>query len=371
MGFSFAGKGECLGVDIGASHTKVVHLRGASDGPHVEAAFWFKTPSGSVADAVVRNVDELAEFLRDKLHEHQISCRNAVAAVSGAQVTVREGHLPKMAPKLLAKSVRYEAARYIPTPIEQTVVEYQVLGESDDGIDILLVAAPAQLVDSRASVLERAGLYPLAIDVEAFGLYRALVETAPGSSDDTTTVVLLDLGARHTDLNIVRSGAFVLSRTLSISGESMNEVIAPIAGNDAEAADRLRCAVDLGLLQTPDASGTKEARAALALRPTLEEVAKELRRSVNYYKETAQHPDQVRVDKILIAGGCAAMRGLAQFFESSLDIACAVGDPFGRSGVAAHLGPGVGDFPPAAFATALGLAEKPLIQARRQLIKAA
>lgn len=363
MGIGIIGKGECLGVDIGSQRTKVVHLKTAAGGPRVEAAFAFETPPECVAEAVVTDPGRLAELLKAGLEEHGVTCENGVAAVAGAQVTVREAHMPKMPEKLIGKSVRYEAARYISIPVEEATVEYELLGRSAEGIDVLLVAAPTKLVESRTEVLLKAGLTPLAVDLEAFALYRALVEASPDAADDAQTIVLLDLGAAHTDLNIVRGGTFVLSRSLAICGNSMTEAIAPMVGGDLKAAEELKLAADLELAKGAGDSDSDQARAVRAIRRVLDEIAKEVRRSINYYKESAERPEQTGVDKLLISGGGALVRGLAPFFESNLEIPCSVGDPFGGSGS--------GDLPGAVLATALGLAQKELIQARVARLKAA
>jgi type IV pilus assembly protein PilM len=371
MATGFANKGECLGIDIGSARTKVVHLRIGASGPRAEAAFDFVTPPDCVVDAAVRDIAQLADLLRRELHSNGVSCPSAVAAVAGAQVTVRDAKVPKMPEKLLRKSVRYEAARYIATPLQESIVECEILSEAPDGLNVLLVAAPTALVESRTRVLERAGLVPLAVDVEAFGLYRAAVETSLGGCDDDQTIVLVDLGAAHTDLNIVKKGRFLLARTLPICGQSMNEALAPKAGGDLRAADQLKSQANLDLLQGEEIPDSREAEIARTIRPVLEEIGKEIRRSINYYKESAEHPDETRVDRILVGGGGAMIRGLARFFESILEIPCEIADPFTASGLAAGVASGAYDISGPEFATALGLAEKELVRVGRAMQKAA
>ncbi len=95
-----------------------------------------------------------------------------------------------MAESVLRKSVRFEAAKHISSSVEDSMIEFEITGPvpgEDDKMSVMLVAAPNDMVESRLAALTLAGLEPVAIDVEAFALQRALLDlspTRPGEGTD-------------------------------------------------------------------------------------------------------------------------------------------------------------------------------------------
>src|SRR5262249_29782998 len=152
---------------------------------------------------------------------------------------------PHMSETSLKKSIRFEASKYVPS-IQDSVVEYELVGRSGDPpqLDVLLVAAPNDMVNSRVSALEKAGLEPIAIDIEAFALLRVLT-AANLSPNDGGAVALVNLGATFTDLNIVHRGEVVVTRSIPIGGNALTQSIASAANVSAEEAEGLKLRLDV------------------------------------------------------------------------------------------------------------------------------
>ena len=116
----------------------------------------------------------------------------------------------RCAPACCSKAVRFEAAKYLPS-VQESAVEYSVLGKSGEPLqlDVLLVAAPNEMVNSRVEAMERAGLEPVAVDIEAFALLRSL--TAAGF-DLSEPMAVLNMGASFTDFHILFDEKIALTR---------------------------------------------------------------------------------------------------------------------------------------------------------------
>ena len=186
----------------------------------------------------------------------------AICAISGSQVIVRQVQFPKMPEAVLRKSIKYEASKHISASMEDSAVEFEILGDVPDEsqMDVMLVAAPREMVDSRVQVIESAGLDPLSVDVEAFALIRSLVEFSASDEYLHKTVALIDMGASHTDVNIVSRGEFVLTRNIPIAGNSFTNAVKSLVGVSFEEAERLKIEMTA---DTPlDQINTKTPRAA-------------------------------------------------------------------------------------------------------------
>ena len=339
------GKEKVVGVDIGSRFMKAVQAEaGRTPGSwKIAKAAIAPTPPDAVRDGIVMDQAAVAEALRSLLSDAGIEANAVVAAISGTSVIVRHVKLPKMPESVLRKSVRFEAAKHISSSVDDSMIEFEITGTvpgEEDKMSVMLVAAPNAMVESRLSALTLAGLEPVAIDMEAFALQRALVDLSPTRPGEGTTLALLDIGATTTDVNIIANGLFALTRNVPIAGDSFTQALKAVApGADWAELERLKTEIDMATLLQSD--GDSDAAAlARALQPAIDELLREVRRSTNYYQsqlaDTANSILPVGttsqtsgpVSKIVITGGSAKMRGLEAYMSARLGVPVEVWNPF-------------------------------------------
>jgi len=243
---------------------------------------------------------------------------------------------PKMPEQSLRKSIKYEASKYISSSMEDSIVEFEILGDAEDPgqMNVMLVAAPRDMVESRVSVLISSGLEPLVVDIEAFALIRALVEFSASDEYLHRTVALIDTGASHTDVNIVSRGEFALTRNIPIAGDSFTNAIKSLTGSSFEEAEALK--LQMTAEQPIDLLGTAEQdnRNWRVVQPLLDELIREIRRSIHYYQ--SQFPEgstDAFVSKIVLTGGSARMRGIDTYISAKLGIPTEMADVFQQTAI--------------------------------------
>jgi type IV pilus assembly protein PilM len=324
-------KDSIVGIDIGSSCIKAVQVEPNGNGWRLTNAALQPTPADCCRDGVITNVLDVAQAIKTLLRNANIHSDQAVAAISGSQVIVRQVQLPKMNEASLRKSIRFEATRYISASVEDSIVEFEILGDvpDSDQMNVMLVAAPKDLIDSRVSVLETAGLEPVAIDVEAFSIVRALAECSNADASRGNTSALIDMGASHTDVNIVSGGAFALTRSIPIAGESFTNAIKTLTGFSIEDAEHLK--FDMAMQDSIDklSSQDVESKSWRVVQPLLDELLREIRRSIHYYQsQFPEGTEQASVSSIVLTGGTARMPGMAAYVESKLNVPVHIGDAF-------------------------------------------
>ena len=115
----------------------------------------------TVRDGIVTDREAVAGAIRQMIKAAGIVATGAVIAVSGPTVSVRQIRVPKMTEAALQKSARFEAAKYISANVEESYLAFDILDgvqEDDTQMEVMLVAAPREMLDSRMDALERAGL---------------------------------------------------------------------------------------------------------------------------------------------------------------------------------------------------------------------
>ena len=332
---SLFGKETIVGIDVGSSCIKAVQVEPTSRGWELVNAAVMPTPIDAIKEGVVINIADVSHCIRSMLKDAGMKATGAICAISGSQVIVRQVQFVKMPEAVLRKSIKYEASKHISSSMDDSVVEFEILAEVPDQgqMDVMLVAAPREMVDSRVQVIESAGLDPLSVDVEAFALIRSLVEFSASDEYLHKTVALIDMGASHTDVNIVSRGEFVLTRNIPIAGNSFTNAVKSLVGVSFEEAERLKIEMTA---DTPldQINKDTESRCWRVVQPLLDELVREIRRSIHYYQ--SQFPEgspEALVSKVILTGGSARMRGIGAYVSHKLSIPTEIADVLNQTAI--------------------------------------
>lgn len=338
---SLFSKETIIGIDIGSSCIKAVEIEPTASGWTLKNAAVTATPREAIKDGVVINILDVSSGIRNMLRDAGIKATSAVCAVSGSQVIVRQVQFPKMPEAALRKSIKYEASKYISSSMEDSIVEFQILGDAEETgqMNVMLVAAPKDMVDSRVNVIESSGLEPLVIDIEAFAMIRSLVEFSATDEYLHKTVALIDMGASHTDVDIVSKGEFALTRNIPIAGDSFTNAIKSLTGETFDEAERLKLEMTAGNPLDQLNTAESDNKSWRVVQPLLDELIREIRRSVHYYQ--SQFPEDSSdaiVSKVVLTGGSVRMPGIDAYITNKLSIPTEIGHVFKQSAVSVGSG---------------------------------
>ena len=218
-----------VGVDIGSSAVKAVELEATRTGFRVIAAGAAPVPRRAVVDGVIVDEDAVARAIRSVFEAHRMRARAVAASLGGSAVLVRRITVPRMSDTELDESIYWEVDQYVPSDIGDVTLDYQVLDRESNGdhrgtMDVLLVVAKKDRVADCVSVIERAGLAPAVIDVDALALHNAYESSYGGGRDaadpperERQPVVLVHAGASTVTTAVVRAGRLDLTRDVPLA----------------------------------------------------------------------------------------------------------------------------------------------------------
>jgi len=335
-----------IGLDIGSSSIKLVQLQDTRDVIALRKAGSAPTPPDAVKGGVIVDPLAVAKALRSLLEALQVDTPVVVAGVAGPTVVVREVPLPAMSDRQLRKSIQWEARNYISFPVEDSVLEFEVLSRPPKGeggqMKVMLVAAPRDMVDSQVEAIELAGLEVAAVEIQPFAAMRCLLAGNGHAEAEGETLALLGMGAAYTEITIIKDGKFVLSRMIPIAGNAFTEAIKNALEVDMEEASRLK-------EQAMQVVTSEEERAMLdpaaqqasrAIEPLLDELIREVRRSLAYHDYQQQSPEagagDLGVNGILLSGGSAKLPNISAYFQAQLGVPVDVVNVFVPGRLQAH-----------------------------------
>lgn len=308
-----------VGLDIGSKAIDLVQMERHGSGWRLARVAEVKTPVDAIKEGVVLDPAEVGLAIKMALREAHVSATSAVIGVSGGSVIVRMVRIPKMPEATLRKSIKYEAGRYVPSSIEDSFIEFEIIRETEDGqMDVLIVAAPRDIVESRIAACEAAGLEVEIVDVEAFAMYRALVETREDETIEDQTIAIVDVGAETTNVSVVSNGSFAMTRSIQHGGTVLTNALKnyfKLSDEDAdEGKNQLNIADLIG-------NGSQENPPLRVIQPHVDELIREIRRSLNYYQsQQTEAGESTPVTKLILSGGGARLNGLGEYMSHKLGL---------------------------------------------------
>ena len=149
----------------------------------------------------------------------------------------------------LEAQIEMEADQYIPYPLEEINLDFEVIGESEnnpDTVDVLLAASRSENIELRSAALALGGLHPKIVDVEAYTIENSSkliahqMKRDEESENEDTIIAVVDIGATMTSLNVVENNQLIYTREQSFGGKQLTEEIMRRYGLAYEEAGRLK-----------------------------------------------------------------------------------------------------------------------------------
>lgn len=313
-----------LGLDISSTSVKLLELSRHGDGYRVESYAVKALPPNAVVEKNINEVEAVAEVVQSVIALSKSKIRQAAVAVAGSAVITKLIEMPGgLSDDAMETQITLEADQYIPYPLEEVAIDFEVQGPSErnpEQVDVLLAACRRENVDLRVDVLELADLQPKVVDVEAYTMERAFSLVAEQLEDQEDQIVaVVDIGATMTTLSVLLSGKTIYTREQLFGGKQLTEEIQRRYGLSTEEA---------GLAKKQ--GGLPDDYEIEVLEPFKDAVVQQVTRSLQFFFSSSQYND---VDHIILAGGVAAMEGLVELIEEKLGTQTSVANPFANMAV--------------------------------------
>jgi type IV pilus assembly protein PilM len=313
-----------FGLDIGHGSLKVMQVSeaalktGHKRQPRI-IGYGFTTFDGAAQeDGVVVQPETIAKAAQELFQHHligDITTRRVSIAIPAYRTFTRSLRLPKLKPNQIRDAVELEAEQYIPLPLEDLYLDYEVIRQTDEGTELLVVAVPRAMVDSYLEL------------TQILGLETVLIEPTLGSSarlfllderNDLATFII-DFGSVSSDISIFDNKHTLITGTVQGGGVNFTDSIK----NELQVSPQ-----EAGLIKTRYGLSVSKRQADIrrALEPTLQQIVKEIRRMMRYYEE--RYGTERPIGQIVTLGGGANMPGLTEYFTEALRLPVRHTDPW-------------------------------------------
>lgn len=309
-----------LGLDISSTSVKLLELSKSNGRYRVESYGVEPLPPNAVVEKNISDVEGVGEAIKRLVNRAKASSKLAAVAVAGSAVITKTIEMDgALSDDELENQITVEADQYIPYPLDEVAIDFEVQGpapRNPDQVEVLLAACRKENVELRQAALELGGVKARVVDIEAHAMKRAfeLIKRQLGENADDLVVAIIDIGATMTTLSVLAEDRSIYTREQLFGGKQLTEEIQRRYSLSFEEA---------GLAKKQ--GGLPDDYEQEVLQPFKEAVLQQVTRSLQFFFSSSQYDD---VDYIVLAGGTASIDGLAKMIENKLGTPTVIANPF-------------------------------------------
>jgi type IV pilus assembly protein PilM len=341
--FTFGSSAPPVGLDIGTDHIRVAQVKPTAAGAALSHYATLSLPMGAVVEGEIVDVDAVSAAVKELFRG--LKEKDVCIGVSNQKVVVRLIDLPYMERDELQGAIQYQAQDYIPIPVEEAILDFQIIGDyvtpnDEHMMEVLLVAGQRDMIGAAVQAVEGAGLKLQQIDVTSFAIVRALMGDRPSLLPDEdeepgAATAIIHVSSGLTNIAVVERGVPRFTRVSSLAGNEFTQAIANVLNLTFDEAEDIKVRVglpDIGATTMPELPADIDPQVAQVAQDALErEVNKfiaEVRRSLDYYLTQAT---QIRtIKRILLTGSAGQLVNMAGYLEKGLQAEVQLADPLSR-----------------------------------------
>lgn len=340
-----------LGIDISTTAIKLIQLTRNHAGAvpyHVEHYAIEPLPANAVVEKKIADIEAVGQCIERALIRSATKTKRAAVAVSGSAVITKPIAMSaSLSDNEMETQILLEADQYIPYPLEEVNIDFDVLGPSNSSpelVDVLLAATRSENVDDRVAALEVAGLTAAVVDVESFAMERAceLLGDAAENERIEQTIAVADIGATTTTLHVLHDGKIQYTREQNFGGQQLTDDVQRRYGLSRDQA-----------IEQITSHSLPENYETEVLAPFKEALVQQIGRALQFFYSSSNYN---RTDQIIIAGGAANIAKLDELIEERLGLPTTVANPFSQMSIASSIKPQALNHDAPTLMVAVGLA---------------
>ncbi len=308
------------GIDIGYSSIKAVVLSHKETPPKLISFGQIAAPQPGIISDADLDLEAVASAVKNLLAEIKPSTKDVVLALPESAIFTRVVYdLPFLTDEELAQAIRYAAEEFVPMPINDVNLNYQIIFRSaqkgpKSRTVVFVVASPKNLVEKYLKIANMAEVKPLALETEVMAVSRALVSYNPFSP----TTLIVQLGAIATDFAVVSEGLILLTRSISTGGIALTRAVAQALNFEPVQAEEYKKVY--GLLEDQ-----LEGKLFQILKPIVDVILNEAKRVIlSHETQNPQRP----IKRVVLTGGGASLPGVVIYFANNLGLEVQEADPW-------------------------------------------
>ena len=307
----FGASRRIVGIDIGVYSVKVAELE-ADRGRAVLKTYgellgstYLKEGGGGGGGFLQYHDDEILQILTEVLRASNVRAKDAVVGIPSASSFVTTLAMPRMPKSELEQAIPFEARKYIPVPVKDVLLDWQILEGTGAGeeIEILLVAVPKDILERITKIVERSGLRLRGMEIESFSIMRSVLK------NEFIPISIVHIGHQSSTILIADNGELRVSHNIMRGAHEWTRALERGLGVSSERAEEMKKEVGLS-------DRVEEREISAVVSPLVDAFFLDIDRIFSFYHRKTGR----RVQKLEFSGNGASMKGIIEAAVSHFEI---------------------------------------------------
>ena len=328
----FKEKGK-LGIDIGTAAIKIVELDKSGGRFALKNYGLFELKGTDVqssgpgmGQSILKLPDqEIIWGLKELIRKSNIKSTDAIASIPSFSTFTTIIEVPYLSEQELAKSLPFEARKYIPIPLDEVILDWSIIDiinptaskvigsvPKPTTVQVFLAAVPKDETERYRRIMKGAGLNLKALELENTALIRALL------GNDLSPTAIVNIGGRSTSIVVVDKGYERVSHNYEIGGFEITKSIARSLSVSIEKAEELKRKMGMN---KADENIVNEAMVSL-----IDMMVFETKKTISNYESAKKQ----KISRVLLVGGLTNMPSFVDYFKQKLNMDVYSANAFAR-----------------------------------------
>ena len=312
-----------VGIDIGLSAVKLAVLDGKNGDFTLTKYVQVALPEGAIIEDEIQKPEEITAAIVEAANDAGISPLVCCLGIAGPNTVARKLQLAGGSPEEIEDQVLWEAEQYLPFDIEDSTVDYHLVGENEGGgVDVIVAASKKDVILNYRELIEEAGGVVKIADLGVLAVTNVFELVMGDRLDDPEpSYLVLDMGAQTTFFIIYKAGMIVFTKEINVGGVMITEEIQRQMGVNYHEAEDLKI--------TGDENGNLPEEILEIIDDVVETFFSEIKKAIDFYISSTSDES---LASCVVTGGSALIPGILEGLEALLGVDVTVLNPFDAIG---------------------------------------
>jgi type IV pilus assembly protein PilM len=309
-----SGISDFFGLDIGATAIRLVQLRRTSTSKSLVRYAYVPIDAKISQSDSSADQQKLGTIIADLVAKSQVTSKNVAVGIPSNKVFSTVADIDRLSKNELAKSIHFQVDSLIPTPIDESKLDWALLGDSPKDktkVEVLLSSVSNSYVEKLLDTLESIGLNVIAFEPDTMALCRSLV--APGTQ---APQVVIDIGDKNTDLVVIMNDMPRLTRSIATGNEAIIRAASQNLNIDDKQAEQLVFKFGLG-------KDKLEGQVHDAIISTVDTIVAEIEKSIKFF---VTRYEGSKIERIIVTGGASTLPDFPVYLADKFGVNIEIGN---------------------------------------------
>jgi type IV pilus assembly protein PilM len=303
-----------FGLDLGSSALRAVELHGNGAQRSIYKYAYMPVDSRIALSDSTNDQQRLTQAIAQLVAQARFSTKNVAVGIPSNRVFTTVADVDRLPAHELEKSIRYQADALIPTPLDESKIDWAILGESPANktkMEILLTSVSNDFIERRLDIVESAGLNVIAFEPDNLALARAL-----SPIDTAAAHMILDIGQKSADIVTVYGGLPRLTRSIPTGMEAI--IRSAVQNLNIDEKQATQFVMKFGL-----SKDKLEGQVYEAIINSVELLTSEVEKSIKFFQTRYVNTS---IDRIIVTGGGSVLPEFPLFLANKFMLNVEIGN---------------------------------------------